>query len=103
MWRMYIKQHPSIGPWYARIERQPSWVVKAATIAALLVVVLPLLMLTLAAVLVGLCVFFLLAALLTILNLVGKLISGQYHLPSKSDKTDGRDDGRRNVRVIHRQ
>ncbi len=103
MWRVYIRQHPTFGPWYSRVERQPSWVVKAAITAAILVVVVPLALLTLSAILVGLFIFILLSVFLVMANLVAGVSRHGGHFSDSPDRKQTHDDGRRNVRVIHRQ
>ena len=73
--------------WQA-INTQPSWIVKATTLAFLLVVGIPVLLLVLVALIVA-------AALFTVLWGVNRLITAfRGALP--------RDDGRENVRVIRR-
>jgi len=87
------RRSPGMGVWYTRISRQPGWVTRTAVFIAVLIVVVPVVLLTLAAVLVGL-------ACLVVLGLVariGRSISG---LLGGGWKT--RDDGRRNVSVIDR-
>ncbi len=87
------RRHPSAGMWYAHASKQPGWVTKTALTAALLVVVVPVVLLTLAAVVIGLICF-------TVLGLIasaGRFITGLFDGSHKP-----RDDGRRNVQVIDR-
>ena len=91
MWRVYIRNHSRLGPWYVRLERQPGWVTKAALLAAVLIVVVPIGLLTLAALVVGVVVFVVLGAVAWLLGAAGRLLGGRT------------DSGRVNVRVVHRQ
>ena len=93
-WRVYVRGHPQFGPWYQRVESKPGWVWKAAITATLLVIVVPLILLTLAAVLVGVLVF----ACLGLVAAVMKLITGG--LSPRDPRTPSPHDGRQNVRVI---
>lgn len=99
MWRVYIHQHPTLGPWYASVNRRPGWVTRTAVLAAVLVVVVPLLLLALAAVFVGLFVF-------VTLGLVGQVVAvvsdGWARATSGTQALWGRQ-GRRNVRVVRRR
>lgn len=89
-WQASFREHPAFGPWYQRTASRPSWVTRSALGAAVLVVVIPLVLLTLAAVVVGLGVFFVLSAAASVANLLGGGFA----------RRGG--DGRRNVRVIER-
>lgn len=91
-WHEHIREHPTMGVWYERYRSRPSWVVRGALVAAVLVVVVPLVLLTLAAVIVGMLVF----AALSLVASIGNLFGG-----GRDVKPSG-DDGRRNVRVIQR-
>ncbi len=95
-WRVYIRKHPSFGPWYARVERRPGWVAGIAMAAAAVVILVPLLLLTVAAIFVGVVVFVTLGAIVWAVALVRSLIA-QVTLGTR-----GRGDGRQNVRVIRR-
>jgi hypothetical protein len=95
MFRMYIRQHETLGPWYQKFERQPSWVTKAALISAVLIIGIPLVLLALTAILVGLAVFTVLGLVASGIATIRGLVAGQ--LPRGP-----RPDGRRNVRVIRR-
>ena len=90
VWKAYIRQHPRFGGWYTRVERQPSWAVKSAVIAGVLVVVVPLVLLTLAAIAVAAAVFVVSSLIAWVLGLFGH--------PLREPTV--RDDGRDNVRVI---
>ena len=93
MFRIFIQNHPTMGPLYRRFDGSPGWVKRAAIIAAVLVVLVPLVLLTLAAVAVGFIVFVALAALVTVVWALRRFFVG---LRPQAD------DGRRNVRVIDR-
>jgi hypothetical protein len=94
MWRVYLGNNPWTAPWYGRLQGRPPWVLKAALLAAILVVMVPLAVLVAAAVVVGVAVFALLslaAATNALLRVwVDRLLHGR---PT---------DGRRNVRVLGR-
>jgi hypothetical protein len=96
MWRMYIREHETIGPWVRKVEGQPSWVTKAALTATVLVVAVPVVLLTLAAIVVGVAVFALLGLAAMGIGAVRQIFAGP-HVPSEP-----MDDGRRNVRVMRR-
>jgi len=87
------RRHPGAGVWVSRIGRQPGWVTKTALAAAMLVVVVPVVLITLAAVVIGLICFTALGLIASALRFITGLFDG-------SQKT--RDDGRRNVQVIDR-
>ena len=93
----YIRQHPRFGPWYSRVQRQPNWVVKLAVLTAVLVFVLPLVLLTLAALVAAAAVFTVLALVTRGLAVVGSLFDFR-----EPDAPPYRGDGRENVRVIER-
>ncbi|MEZ6191729.1 MAG: hypothetical protein R3C45_10630 [Phycisphaerales bacterium] len=87
------KRHPRAGVWVSRVSQQPGWVTKTALAITLFVVVVPIVLLTLAAVAVGLICF-------VILGLVARaaaFFSGLFNGTRRK-----RDDGRRNVQVIDR-
>lgn len=87
------RRHPGAGMWYARVSRQPSWVTKTALAVALIVIVVPIIALTIAAVIIGL-------ACLLVLSLVAsvwRFITGPF-----TGTRPTKDDGRRNVTVIER-
>jgi divalent metal cation (Fe/Co/Zn/Cd) transporter len=93
-WHSFIRQNPTFGVWYGRVQRQPNWVTKLAVTVAVITVVLPLLLLTLAAVVLAVAVFIIgslvAAGMRAVAGLFGGGVSGS------------RRDGRRNVRVIQR-
>ena len=91
-WRAYVREHPTFGTYYARVERQPGWVVRLTLLAAVLVIVVPLMILTLAAVLTAGVVF-------VLASLVARVASLFTRGPRDVGPTD---DGRENVRVIER-
>lgn len=97
MFKAYVRQHPRFGPWYAQVERQPNWVIKLAVIAAVLVFVVPLVLLTLAALVVAAAVFMVLALVMRGLAVARSLFD--FRGP---DAPTYRGDGRENVRVIER-
>lgn len=99
-WKVYVRQHPRYGVWYQRVERQPSWVVKTAVALAVLIVVVPLVLLFLAAVAVGLIAFLVLGVAAAIWGGVARLLGGGGGGPLKPRPGWRHDDGRRNVRVI---
>ena len=88
------RRSPGAGVWYTRVNRQPSWVTKTALAVALLVVVVPIVLLTLAAVVVGGFCLLVLSRIASGVRSVRGLFS--------PDTYRRRDDGRRNVRVIDR-
>ncbi len=95
MWRVYLQNHPMAGRYYQYANRQPSWIVKTALAAAALVLLIPLVTLVLlfiAAVIVGVAVFLVLAILMSILTLPFRLFSALFRRQP--------DPGRRNVVVI---
>jgi EamA domain-containing membrane protein RarD len=93
----YLRQHPRFGTWYTSARRQPSWAVKAALAAAGIVVVVPVVLLTLAAAITGLVVFGFLALVAGGMRSLGSLFDF-----SEPQAPTPRDDGRRNVRVVQR-
>jgi hypothetical protein len=99
-WKVYARQHPQFGPWYTRAERQPSWVVKTAVALAVVTIVLPLALLTLAAVAVGLIAFLVLGAAAMAINSLATLLRGDWTRTGGHAPPVPRDDGRRNVRII---
>lgn len=102
MWRMYVQQHQTFGPWYNRVQRQPSWVVKLALIAAVLTIVVPVVLVSLVALVVGLVVFTVLGIIASVLGAVRALVSGK-NKTSAVDSGDSYFDGeRRNVRILRK-
>lgn len=92
-WQEYVRVHPTMGVWYERYRRRPSWVTRGALLAGALVIVVPLVVLTVAAVVIGMGVFFVLSAL--------AWVAGLFSGVGATQRTPG-DDGRQNVRVIQR-
>ena len=90
-WKVYVREHPQYGQWYRRVEGRPGWVWKAAVTAALLVVVIPLVLISLAALLVGALVFIVLGVIASILRLFQ---------PTDRTPAGPPSDGRENVRII---
>ncbi len=86
------RRYPDAGMWVTRISRQPGWVTRTAILLALLVVVVPIVLLTLTAILVSIVTFIVLGTIARFLDLIANLFSGIRR----------REDGRRNVRVIRR-
>ena len=95
-WRVYVRDHPQYGRWYQRVEGRPGWVWKSAITAAVLIIIIPLVLLSLAAILVGVLVFLVLGLIASILRLFqpGNR-SGQPPMSPRSA-----DDGRENVRIM---
>ncbi len=94
-WRVHINRYPTLERWYTRVDRRPGWVVQLALLAAVFVVVVPLLMLVAAAVFVGLLVFVALSAIVRIMAVVSdgwRRITGHRNASG----------GRQNVRVVRR-
>ncbi len=88
-WNFNWQGNPVYSRWQHGLGGRPAWVTRAALTAGMLVIVVPLVLLTLAALLVGTLVF-------AVLSAVAWLI-GQF-----SGVGPRSDDGRRNVRVIER-
>jgi antibiotic biosynthesis monooxygenase (ABM) superfamily enzyme len=88
------RRHPGAGMWYTRVSRQPSWVTKTALLAALLVVVVPIILLTLAAIVIGLICF----TALSLIASAWRFISSPF-----SSTRPPKNDGRRNVQIIDRR
>lgn len=103
-WRVYIREHPQFGTWYRRVENKPGWVWKAAAICAMLVIVVPLVLLTLAAAVVGLVVFAVLGLVAMVLNafagIFGDGSSEQSPMARRGSGHGRNHDGRENVRII---
>lgn len=96
MWRVDILNHSAWGPWAQRINRRPSWAWQLALAAGVLVIVGPLVLLILTAILVAAAVFIVASLVAAGLNLLQRL------LHTLTGHSLPHDDGRRNVRVIHR-
>ncbi len=104
MWRVYMSRHRTFGPWYERVQRQPGWVVKLALTATVLVVVVPIVVLTLAALVVGLVVFTIAGLVAVGMRVLGGGVGNLFAFGrrSRSSSPGALDDGRRNVRVLRR-
>ena len=93
MWRVFIQQNPRLNAFQARMNPHSIWAMRWAVTISLLVVILPAIVLVLAAMLVGLCVFF-------ILSLVGKVMS-LFGMGGNESKPASEEAGlRQNVRVV---
>lgn len=79
--------------WISRVSQQPGWITKTAIAVALLVVVVPIVLLTLAAVFVGAICFLILGLAARAAAFISGLFNGSHRK---------RDDGRRNVQIIDR-
>ncbi len=80
--------------WYTRVSQQPSWVTKTALTAALIVVVVPIIALTLAALVIGMACLLILSAVASAWRSLTR--------PFAAGPRPPKDDGRRNVTVIDR-
>jgi uncharacterized protein YfaT (DUF1175 family) len=89
-----LRNDPRIAGWYQRVAGQPSWVWKFAAIAALAVLVVPVLMLVFSA----LAAFLLVFVALGVAHRLGVWLNGLFEKHSGSLRRS--DDGRRNVRVV---
>lgn len=86
--------------WQQRVNGRPGWVWKSAAFAAVLVVVVPLVLLTLTAIVVGVAVF----AVMSLIAAIGRAFSGlagggssdPHHAPTQGPER------RENVRIIER-
>lgn len=94
MWRVRFEKGAGPGQWFNRAAGQPNWVTKWALIAAVVVIVVPLMVLAMAGLAVGLVVFVTLALIVRIAVIVRTAVGGLW--PARGS------DGRRNVRVIDR-
>ena len=83
-----MQNDPRLAGYYQRVQRQPSWVLKLSVLVAVAIVVVPLVVLTLAAVLAGAIVFF-----------IGSVFASFFRL----FRRDSPEAARHNVRVIHRE
>lgn len=99
MWRVYIRKHRTVGPWVQRIESKPGWVWKAALIVAVLVVVVPVVLLTMTALMVGLAMLIVFGAVAWLVSVLTRPFRGGGPVARPPDPED---DGRVNVRVIER-
>lgn len=97
MWQEGLRNHPTMGAWYAKVENRPRWVAKAALAAVVLTVVVPLALLVMAALVVGFVTFLVLGVVAVLVQQVRILFAGGRSVDHS--RADG-DDGRVNVRVI---
>lgn len=96
MWRVFIQQNQKLGAFQARLNPQSAWALRWAVTMGLLVVILPAIVLVLAAILVGVCVFF-------VLSLVGKIMALLGIGESESKPAAQPFDLRTNVRVMEEE
>ncbi len=87
------RRHPGASVWYSRVSKQPGWVTKTALLVTILIVVVPIVLLTLTAIVIGLACLL----LLSLIASAWRFISS----PFTSTRTP-KDDGRRNVQIIDR-
>jgi hypothetical protein len=92
------RRHPGAGTLYTRVSKQPGWVTKTALLMATMVVVVPIVLLTLTAVVIGLVCLLVLGMIASAGRFVSGLFGGTLGAPRPP-----RDDGRRNVEVIDRR
>ncbi len=97
-WKQRVRDDPRFGGYYRVVADRPSWVTRAAVAAIVLVIVVPVVLLTLAAVLVGLVVFTVLGAVAWGLQRLREL-TGAVPRPTPSPPST-REAPRENVRVI---
>lgn len=91
-----FRDDPRFQAWQHRVGGRPGWVWKSAALAAVLVVVVPLVLLTLAAAVVGLAVF-------AVMSLVAAIVGGLSNvLGGPRGKQSDAGSYRHNVRVIER-
>lgn len=88
-----FEQVRRIRSWYAAYQRQPSWVVKFAGIAAALMIIVPVALLVLMAVVTFIVVF-------AVLGLAHRIGTAVRNLFDRQQQATWPDDGRRGVRVI---
>jgi|GEM_PF-1977822 len=97
MWRVYVNNGRNwMNQQAYRTTGLPGWVLWTASVAAFLVIAIPLIALVVAAVLVGGLVFLVLGLIATVVNGISRLFGGL------SGRSSSSDDGRVNVRVMHR-
>ncbi|MFP4145522.1 MAG: hypothetical protein ACLFV3_10300 [Phycisphaeraceae bacterium] len=91
---MYEQMPPQMRAWHQRVQARPSWVWKLTLATALVVFVLPLVLLTLAALLVAAAVFTVLSLVAGGIGFIANLFGGLSRIGGPPA------DGRRNVRVM---
>lgn len=94
MWRVYFRNHPTLGHWVLRAERHPGWIWKTALVSMVITIVIPLALLAVAALAIGFIVFVLLGAMATVTSLLQRLLGITRQAPSPLNQP------RVNVRVI---
>ncbi len=93
MWKVFVQQSSTFGPIYQRMSKHPSWVSRTAITCTLAIIFVPMIVLILFALLVGVAVFYLLAAVATVM--------GWFGMNKDSASASHADDvHRENVRVI---
>ncbi len=97
MLRAYFQANPATGPWVARLDHKPGWVLKLSLAAAAVVVLVPLALLLVLGAIVGITVFIGLGFIALLVNIARGVLGG---LGPRGDGWGPGDDGRRNVRVI---
>jgi|GEM_PF-2888788 len=97
MWRILFQQNPQLNAFQARFNPQSLWALRWAVFTGLIVVVIPAIVLVLAALLVGMCVYFILLTLAR----VGALFGMGMGIGQNENRPTPDDVGlRQNVRVM---
>ncbi len=86
-----FREHPTVKLWARHVRNQPSWVWKAAIVCGLLILVVPIVVMTLTAVLAFVSAFLVFSVLYRISRAIGEMKQGK-GVPGHR--------GRQNVRVI---
>lgn len=90
-WKVFVQQDPRLSGMYQRVAGRPAWPARLAVLCAGAVIAIPLILLLLAALLVGMVVYFVGSAIASILpDSAGE----------KPQSSRPADDLRENVRVI---
>lgn len=100
MWRVDPEEYPNLGRWYINIQRQPSWALKTALLAGALVIVVPLVVLAIAAIVVGVAVFFVMSLIAGLLRIVRDITSFGRPGDASNPQQTRQGDGRVNVRIM---
>lgn len=95
-----FQNDPRVRVWQQRMNGRPGWVWKSAAFAAILVVVVPLVLLTMTAIVVGVAVFAVMSLIAAIGRAFGQLGGDDRSVDSPAP-TQG-PDRRENVRIIER-
>ena len=93
MWQFNFQNHPKAGRYYHYARRQPGWIVKIAIATAGMVILLPLItvvLLLIAAVIVGVAVFLVLTILMSIVTLPYRLFQAMFHRQQETEADRGR-------------